>query len=88
MDDERVIESLTAVRGLGRWSAEMFLIFYLKRLDVLPVDDLGLRKGVLRLYTLPELPKPAQVRELGERWAPYRSLATWYLWRSLEAGGI
>lgn len=84
MDDERVIEVLTAVRGLGRWSAEMFLIFHLRRLDVLPVGDLGLRKGLRDLYSLPDLPQPAEARELGAKWSPYRTVATWYLWRWLD----
>jgi len=84
MSDEDVIAHLTSVKGIGRWTAEMFLIFSLGRLDVLPVHDLGLRKGVQMAFSLPELPKPAQVEELGERWKPYRSIATWYLWKSLQ----
>lgn len=88
MDDEEVIEKLTACRGLGRWTAEMYLIFHLRRLDVLPVGDLGLKKGVQRLYGLPEIPTVERIREIAEPWIPYRSLATWYLWRSLDAGGL
>jgi DNA-3-methyladenine glycosylase II len=84
MSDEDVIAHLTHVKGIGRWTAEMFLIFSLGRLDVLPVHDLGLRKGVQIAFSLPELPKPNQVEELGERWKPYRSIATWYLWKSLQ----
>jgi len=84
MSDEDVIEHLTHVKGIGRWTAEMFLIFSLGRLDVLPVNDLGLRKGVQRAFSLHELPKPKQVEEIGERWRPYRSMATWYLWKSLQ----
>jgi DNA-3-methyladenine glycosylase II len=84
MNDEDVIEHLTQVKGIGRWTAEMFLIFSLGRLDVLPVHDLGLRKGVQRAFSLYEIPKPKQVEELGERWRPYRSIATWYLWKSLQ----
>ena len=84
MDDEQVVEHLTQVKGIGRWTAEMFLIFSLGRLDVLPVLDLGLRKGVQRIFSLHELPKPKQVEEFGERWRPYRSIATWYLWKSLQ----
>lgn len=88
MDDERVIEVLTAVKGLGRWSAEMYLIFHLRRLDVLPVGDLGLRRGVQRIYDLEEAPGPAQVGEIATSWIPYRSIATWYLWRAQDAGGL
>lgn len=84
MSDENVIEHLTQVKGIGRWTAEMFLIFSLGRPDVLPAHDLGLRKGVQMAFSLRELPKPKQVEELGERWRPYRSIATWYLWKSLE----
>ncbi len=85
MDDAPVIRKLTSVKGIGRWSAQMYLMFRLGRLDVLPVDDLGLRKGVQRLLELPELPSPKRIEEAAEAWAPYRSIATWYLWRSLEA---
>jgi DNA-3-methyladenine glycosylase II len=81
MGDERVIEALTAVRGIGRWTAEMFLIFTLNRPDVLPVDDLGLRVGVGALDGLAERPPAAHVTARAERWRPYRSIATWYLWR-------
>jgi DNA-3-methyladenine glycosylase II len=83
LPDEEVIEKLIPVRGIGRWTAEMFLIFSLGRLDVLPVDDLGLRVGVQRLYELPDPPTKRQLHELGEPWRPYRSIATWYFWRSL-----
>lgn len=88
MDDEPVIRSLTTVKGIGRWSAQMYLMFRLGRLDVLPVDDLGLRKGIQQLLDLEELPGPKQIEAAAEGWAPYRSIATWYLWRSLEAGGL
>ncbi len=84
MSDEEIIEHLTQVKGIGRWTAEMFLIFSLGRLDVLPVGDLGLRKGVQITFSLPELPKPKEVEEMGVRWKPYRSIATWYLWKSLQ----
>jgi DNA-3-methyladenine glycosylase II len=84
MNDEDVIEHLTQVKGIGRWTAEMFLIFSLGRLDVLPVHDLGLRKGVQMAFSLPELPDPKEVEKIGERWKPYRSIATWYLWKSLQ----
>lgn len=81
MTDEQVIESLTAVKGIGRWTAEMFLIFVLNRPDVLPVDDLGLREGVRDIYQLDRRPTAAEVTALGERWRPYRTVATWYIWR-------
>ncbi len=84
-DDETVIERLTRIKGIGRWTAEMFLIFSLGRPDVLPVDDLGLRVAVQRLCGLPALPGQAEVRERGAVWHPYRSVATWYLWQSLKS---
>lgn len=84
MPDEQIVQELTKVRGIGRWTAEMFLIFSLGRQDVLPVGDLGLRKGVQRLHNLPELPKDRQIEEIAERWRPYRTVATWYLWKSLK----
>jgi DNA-3-methyladenine glycosylase II len=83
MEDEEVIAKLIPVRGIGRWTAEMYLIFSLGRLDVLPVDDLGLRAGVQRLYELEELPIKKHISDLAEPWRPYRSIATWYFWRSL-----
>ena len=84
MTDDEVIEHLTQVKGIGRWTAEMFLIFSLGRLDVLPTGDLGLRKGVQLAFSLSELPKPKEVEDIGKRWKPYRSVATWYLWKSLQ----
>lgn len=83
LDDEEVIAALTQVKGIGRWTAEMFLIFSLARPDVLPVGDLGFRAAVRRHYALAELPKEAESRQIGACWAPYRTIATWYLWRSL-----
>ena len=83
LEDEEVIARLVPVRGIGRWTAQMFLIFSLGRLDILPVDDLGLRAGVQRQYELGALPDKAQLTELAEPWRPYRSIATWYFWRSL-----
>jgi DNA-3-methyladenine glycosylase II len=88
LDDEQVIRALVQVRGIGRWSAEMFLIFRLGRLDVLPVDDLGLRKGAQLVYGLRQLPDGRRLHRLAERWIPFRSIATWYLWRRLDAGGL
>jgi DNA-3-methyladenine glycosylase II len=84
MEDEEIINELVAVKGIGRWTAEMFLIFSLARPDVLAVDDLGIRAGMKRLYALPDLPKPTQMREIGEPWRPYRSYASLYLWRSAD----
>jgi DNA-3-methyladenine glycosylase II len=84
LDDEAIIEELVAVKGIGRWTVEMFLIFHLKRPDVLPVDDLGLRRAMEREYNRGKPLTRDRMRELGEPWAPYRSVATWYLWRSLD----
>jgi DNA-3-methyladenine glycosylase II len=84
LDDDEVIEHLVAVRGIGRWTAEMVLIFSVGRLDVWAVDDFGLRAGVRDLYGLAELPTRVAMRELGEPWRPYRSVASWYLWRSRD----
>jgi DNA-3-methyladenine glycosylase II len=85
LDDEKVIEEIVAVRGLGRWSAEMFLIFHLERPDILSGGDLGIRKAVQVEYALDEMPTPEQVLEIGEPWRPNRSLASLYLWESLAA---
>ena len=84
MDDEAIIEELVAIRGIGRWTAEMFLIFHLMRPNVLPLDDLGLLKGISVNYFSGEPVSRAEAREVGEAWAPYRSVATWYLRRSLD----
>jgi DNA-3-methyladenine glycosylase II len=84
MADEQVIEELTRVKGIGRWSAEMMLIFRLQRPDVLPVDDLGIVNAIQRVYGLRKRPSRLRVLEIGERWRPYRSVACWYLWASLE----
>jgi DNA-3-methyladenine glycosylase II len=81
-NDEEVIEHLLPVHGIGRWTAEMFLIFALGRLDVLPLADLGLRVGVQRQLGLAEIPPNVQLTELAEAWRPYRTVATWYIWRS------
>lgn len=82
LDDEAVIRALTAVRGIGRWTAEMILIFSLGRLDVWPVDDLGLAEGLRLLYGLEQRPTRKELLVFGERWRPYRTLATWYIWRT------
>jgi DNA-3-methyladenine glycosylase II len=84
LSDEEVSAQLTAVKGLGQWTADMFLIFHLGRPDVLPVGDLGVRRAVERAYGLPELPDAAQLTEIAEPWRPNRSLASLYLWRSLD----
>ncbi len=84
MDDEAIIAELVAIRGIGRWTAEMFLMFHLLRPDVLPLDDLGLLKGISVNYFSGEPVSRAEAREVAEAWAPYRSVATWYLWRSLD----
>jgi DNA-3-methyladenine glycosylase II len=84
MDDEVIIEELVAIRGIGRWTAEMFLIFHLMRPNVLPLDDLGLLKGISVNYFSGEPVSRAEAREVGDAWAPFRSVATWYLWRSLD----
>jgi DNA-3-methyladenine glycosylase II len=84
LHDEEVISELVAVKGIGLWSAQMFLMFHLERPDVLPIGDLGIRRAMERAYGLPELPLPAQMEEIAEPWRPYRTLASRYLWRSLQ----
>ena len=84
MDDEAIIEELVAIRGIGRWTAEMFLIFHLMRANVLPLDDLGLIKGISTNYFSGEPVSRAEAREIADAWAPYRTVGTWYLWRSLD----
>ena len=84
MDDEAVIGELVRIRGIGRWTAEMFLMFYLMRPNVMPLDDLGLIKGISLNYFSGEPVSRSEAREVGEAWSPYRSVATWYLWRSLD----
>jgi len=87
MDDEAIIEHLTSIRGIGRWTAQMLLIFRLGRPDVLPVGDYGIRKGFGIAFRKRELPVPADVEARGERWRPFRTVASWYLWRAAEEGG-
>jgi DNA-3-methyladenine glycosylase II len=84
MKDDEVMQALTSLKGVGDWTAHMFLIFALRRKDVLPVGDLGIRVAVQKAYGLDEMPTPAEVEALGEKWRPYRTIASWYLWRSLE----
>jgi DNA-3-methyladenine glycosylase II len=84
MDDEAIIAELVAIRGIGRWTAEMFLIFHLMRPNVLPLDDVGLINGISQSYFSGEPVSRSDAREVAEAWAPYRSVATWYIWRSLD----
>ena len=84
MTDEEIIAQLIQVKGIGRWTAEMFLIFCLGRLDVLPVADLGIRKAMQKIYALPALPKPSEMLAISQPWRPYRSVATLYLWKSVS----
>lgn len=87
LSDQQVIEQLTTVKGIGVWTAHMFLIFALQRPDVLPTGDLGIRSAIRKAYGLADLPKPAEIETLAKPWRPYCSVASWYLWRSLEANG-
>jgi len=87
LDDAEVIERLTRVKGVGEWTAHMFLIFALKRLDVLPTGDLGVRAAMKKAYGLANLPKPVEMEKIAAAWRPYSSVASWYLWRSLENQG-
>jgi 3-methyladenine DNA glycosylase/8-oxoguanine DNA glycosylase len=84
MNDAAVMDTLVRVRGIGRWTAQMVMMFHLGRPDVLPELDLGVQKAVQRLHGLRRLPTPDRMQEIGARWAPYRTVASWYLWRSLE----
>ena len=84
MDDEAIIAELVAIRGIGRWTAEMFLIFHLMRPDVLPLDDIGLINGISQNYFSGDPVSRSDAREVADAWAPYRSVATWYIWRSLD----
>ena len=85
MTDDEIITRLTTVRGIGRWTVEMLLLFDLGRLDVWPVDDYGVRKGFAKTFGRRKLPTPKQLMKLGEKWRPYRSVAAWYFWRALDA---
>jgi DNA-3-methyladenine glycosylase II len=84
MTNEQILERLTTVRGIGVWTVQMFLMFALRRPDVLPCGDLGIRNAVQKAYGLEAPPPPAQIEELGAKWRPYCTVASWYLWRSLE----
>lgn len=84
MSDDEIANQLIQVKGIGKWTAEMFMIFCLGRPDIFPVGDLGVRKAIQKLYTLPELPTPSTMLAISQPWKPYRSIATWYLWKSLS----
>ena len=88
MTDEEIIERLTAVRGIGRWTVEMLLLFDMARPDVWPVHDYGVRKGFAKVFGKRKLPTPKQLIKLGEKWRPYRSVAAWYFWRALDKSEI
>jgi len=81
MDDEALIKRIVSIKGIGRWTVEMLLMYSLERMDVLPVDDFGVREGYRSLKSLPEQPKPKELSEIGKAWAPHRTVASWYLWR-------
>jgi DNA-3-methyladenine glycosylase II len=88
MSDEEIIERLIMVRGIGRWTVEMLLLFDLGRPDVWPVDDYGVRKGFAKTFSRRKLPKPKQLMKLGEKWRPHRSVAAWYFWRALDVQNV
>jgi 3-methyladenine DNA glycosylase/8-oxoguanine DNA glycosylase len=88
MSDDDLVDHLSAVRGIGRWTAEMFLMFTLGHLDVWPVGDYGVRKGYALAYGFPDLPTPRELTPLGDAFRPYRSVAAWYCWRAVELGGL
>jgi DNA-3-methyladenine glycosylase II len=88
LDDDEVIRALTAVKGIGRWTAEMFLMFRLHRPDVFPIGDLGIVRAIERLYNLRRPAKPARMIKIADAWCPYRSVASWYLWASTDGGGV
>ncbi|MBT9464977.1 DNA-3-methyladenine glycosylase 2 family protein [Hydrogenophaga sp.] len=88
MDDEAIIAELVAIRGIGRWTAEMFLIFHLMRPNVLPLDDIGLQNGISRCYFSGEPVSRSEIREVASSWAPFSSVATWYIWRSLDPAPV
>jgi DNA-3-methyladenine glycosylase II len=84
LDDDAIVEAVTTLRGVGEWTAHMMMMFSLGRPDVLPTGDYGIRKGAMILYELPDLPKPRDLEAIAERWRPWRSVASWYLWRATE----
>lgn len=84
LSDAEILDALVRVKGVGRWTAQMFLMFRLGRMDVLPDLDLGIQKGIMQAYGLPAMPKPREVEAIGAKWRPYATIASWYLWRSLD----
>jgi DNA-3-methyladenine glycosylase II len=84
LSDEEIISALTQVKGIGRWTAQMFLMFRLGRPDILPELDLGVQKGIQRTYRLRKLPTPERVKKIGAKWAPYRTVGSWYMWRLVD----
>jgi 3-methyladenine DNA glycosylase/8-oxoguanine DNA glycosylase len=84
LTDDEIVAALTQVKGIGRWTAQMFMMFRLGRPDVLPDLDLGIQKGIQRAYHLRKLPTPDRVKKIGAKWAPYRTVASWYLWRYVD----
>jgi len=87
MSDQELVERLISVRGIGAWTVEMFLIFRLGRPDVLPIHDYGVQKGFAILYRKKAIPKPRELAAFGERWRPYRTVASWYMWRAVTRAG-
>ena len=88
LDNEEIIQQLTQVYGIGRWTAEMFLIFSLNRMNVLPVGDLGFRSGLKQIYSMRALPSPERMRVFGKKWHPYETVGTWYTWRVIDGENI
>lgn len=88
LTDDEILAALTQVKGIGRWTAQMFMMFRLGRPDVLPDLDLGIQKGIQRAYRLRKLPTPERVKKIGAKWAPYRTVASWYLWRYLDTVAV
>ena len=88
LSDEQVIESLTKIKGIGNWTAQIYLMFCLQRKDILPVDDLGIKKGVKDLFSLKELPNPKAVEKYSDKWKPNRSIACWYIWKNQRINSI
>ena len=84
MDDEKIISELVEIKGIGRWTAEMFLIFGLGRLDIMPLGDLGLKRGIQKMYSFSELPTNEKILKISSKWRPYRTVATWYIWKGIQ----
>ena len=88
LDDEQVTEELTKIKGIGNWTAQIYLMFCLQRKDILPVDDLGIKKGIMELFSLKKLPDPKTVEKFATRWKPNRSIACWYIWKNQRINSI